>query len=113
MNFKGIPIEKLTKKYKFKYTPIEDSWDDILVHKKSNYTEEQEIKYLVRATSKYEGTNTDDLELTELHKRRYVPRTGEEWLVDYDRKELLYEKGFINVVREVKPKKGKKNDKKD
>lgn len=113
LNFKTIPIEKITKKYKFKYTPIEDNWDDILVHKKSTYSAEQETQYLVEATSKYEGTNTNDLELTEKYKSRYVPRKGEQWLVDYDRKELLYEKGFINVIKEVKPKKGKKNDKKD
>ena len=33
---------------------------------------------------------------------RYVPKTGEQWEVDFERKEILVERGFVTVVKEIK-----------
>lgn len=60
--------------------------------------------FLVEATSKYEGTNTDDSELSMKYEKRYVPKKGEQWTVSYDRKELLDDKGFINVIKKMEVK---------
>ena len=100
------------KKYNFTYTPIKDTWDKILDKTASTYEEEKieyeidkQSTYVVEATSKYEGTNTDDAELTEKYGERYVPKKGEQWKVDYKRKEKLVELGFVNVIKQIKKEK--------
>ena len=35
---------------------------------------------------------------------RYVPKQGEQWEVDYERKEHLVELGFVKVVKEIQEK---------
>lgn len=86
----------------FRYNPPEDNWEDFLVHTKSTYKEELEMKYTVRATSKYQDTNTSDNELSEAKGERYIPKAGEEWQVDLVRKEKLLELGFVTVVETAK-----------
>ena len=89
---------------KFIYNPPEDNWEDLLIKEKSNYEEEKKMKYLVEATDKYARTNTSDNGLSEVKGTRYVPKQGEQWEVDYERKEHLVELGFVTVVKEIQEK---------
>ena len=105
LNFdmQSIPINDIyTKIPEFEYNPPEDNWGDLLINGKSKYKEELKMKFLVQATDKYERTNTNDIELTALHGTRYVPKTGEQWEVDFGRKETLVELGFVTVKKEIK-----------
>lgn len=88
----------------FKYNPPRDEWEKFLVNGKSNYEEEKKMKYLVEATDKYARTNTSDNGLSEVKGTRYVPKQGEQWEVDYERKEHLVELGFVTVVKEINEK---------
>ena len=85
----------------FEYTPPKDEWDKLLKKGKSTYIEEQRKKYLVKATNKYEITNTSDNELSQIKGRRYIPKENEVWEVDFERKEKLEELGFIIVIKEI------------
>lgn len=87
----------------FKYTAPEDSWSNILVKKESTYEEEKNMKYIVEATDLYKRLNTYDVELSkQKNVKQYIPKEGERWEVNLERKELLEEKGFIKVIEEVK-----------
>lgn len=86
----------------FKYNPPADSWEDFIIKEKSIYEEEKKMKFLVEATDKYERTNTSDNELSTKNEKRYVPKQGEQWEVDFERKEHLLELGFVTVVEEIK-----------
>ena len=88
----------------FKYDPPKDSWEDFLLKEKSNYEEEKKMKFLVEATEKYTRTNTSDNGLSAAKGTRYVPKQGEQWEVDYERKEHLVELGFVKVVKEIQEK---------
>ena len=102
---------------KFNYNPPADRWEDFLVKEKSNYEEEKKMKFLVEATNKYVRTNTSDNQRSEEESKkqgkqvRYVPKVGEQWEVDFERKEILVEHGFVTVVKEVKGR-GRRNNKK-
>ena len=87
----------------FSYTAPEDNWSNILVKKESTYEEEKNMKYLVEATDLYKRLNTYDVELSkQKNVKQYVPKEGERWEVNLERKQLLEEKGFIKVIEEVK-----------
>lgn len=86
----------------FEYIPPKDEWDKLLVQGKSTYKEEKKMRYLVEATNKYTVTNTSDNGLSAVREGRYVPKEGEQWEVDYERKEKLVELGFVKVVKEIK-----------
>jgi len=95
----------------FTYTPPADSWLEILDTTKSTYEEEKLIKYKVKALNTYEEYNVTDNDLG------YIPKAGEEFIIDKDRLEVLLgdnAKGlvYVEVIEEIKPKKrgGKKND---
>lgn len=105
-NVDEIAKQIFEKKVKpFEYTPPEDEWNKLLVKRKSTYKEEREMKYLVEATGKYQEKNVSDNELSAIKGQRYVPKKGERWLVDYDRRDKLIELGYVNQVEEVDEKK--------
>ena len=60
------------------------------------------MKFLVQATDKYINKNIYDGELS-IRKgvAQYYPKPGEQWEVDYERKETLVEQGFVTVVKEI------------
>ena len=87
----------------FEYIPPEDKWNKLLAEGKSIYKEEQKMKYLVEATNKYEKTGNWDNTLSEQKKvDKYIPKQGERWKVDFERKEKLVELGYVKVVKEIK-----------
>lgn len=64
--------------------------------------EEEAMSYLVRATNKYELTNTSDSERATAKKvERYIPKAGEEWVVDMYRRNTLVSQGFVKEVKEI------------
>lgn len=101
-------FEKEVKR--FDYIPPKDNWEDFIIKEKSKYEEEKKMKYLVEATEKYERTNTSDNELSVKKGVRYVPKSGEQWEVDHDRKEKLIELGFVKLVKEIEEKKATKKE---
>ena len=94
--------ERMKTPLKFKFEPIKDGYDEIIADGKSHYEEDRMKKYLVEATTKYEEKNTSDNELSAKNNKRYVPKAGEQWEVDSERKEHLVELGFVKVVKEIK-----------
>lgn len=88
----------------FKYNLLKDDWENFFEKGKSNYEEEKKMKFLVEATEKYERTNTSDNELSNKKGTRYVPKKGEQWEVDYERKEKLVELGFVTLIKEIEEK---------
>ena len=87
----------------FNYTAPEDNWSNLLENVKSTYEEEKNMKYIVEATDLYKRLNTYDVELSkQKNVKQYIPKEGERWEVNLERKELLEEKGFIKVIEEVK-----------
>lgn len=90
----------------FKYNPPADRWEDFLIKEKSNYEEEKKMKFLVKATDKYERANIFDAELSSRKGiDKYIPKQGEEFEVEYERKEKLESLGFVTVVKEIKEEK--------
>lgn len=69
--------------------------------------EEQRMRYLVKATDKYITKNKWDGELSERKGVKYYPKPGEQWEVDFDRKEHLVSLGFVTVVKEIEEKQDK------
>lgn len=111
-NVDEVAKQIFEKKVKpFIYTPPEDSWKDFIVLDKSNYEEEKRMKYLIEATDKYTIKNVWDSELSkEKGIERYKPKEGEQWQVDFERKEKLVELGYAKVIKEILDKKEKKKE---
>lgn len=103
---------------KFSFKQIEDNYNNLLDKTKSYYEEERRMKFKVRATDKYTKTDTADKNLSEEESLkakkeiRVVPEKGREWIVDTDRKDVLVQNGFVEVVEEIKDEPTKKDTKK-
>lgn len=100
LNFNEIPIEKLTKKYKFTYEPPKDTWGDMLAKGKNTYRDEPKVYYEVEALDTYQKLQLFDFELNE------IPKKGDKWLVIEDRLDTLlgdnnYKLPFVKVNREI------------
>lgn len=109
VNFDGSNINDVVKKIKdipkFKFDRMEDKYSSIFFNSKSYYEEEKNMKYLVRATNKYQKANIYDADLSARKEvAQYIPFEGEEWEVDRERKEHLVALGFVEVVKEIKDK---------
>lgn len=104
-DMQNIPINDIyTKIPKFEYNPPKDNWEDLLVEGKSNYEEEKKMKYLIEATDKYVNSNIYDGELSKKEGKKVIPEKGFQWEVESERKDILVEKGFAIVVKEIKEK---------
>ena len=101
-------FEKPVKK--FEYNPPKDEWENYIIKEKSSYKEEKRMRFLVEATEKYEKTNTSDNDLSARKGIRYVPKKGEQWDVDHERKEKLIELGFVKLVKTIEDKKEEKKE---
>ena len=65
--------------------------------------EEKVMKYLVKATKKYELDNVSDSQRSaEEGIARYIPKEGEEWIVDLSRRNILVSQGYVTEVKEIK-----------
>ena len=81
---------------------LDDNWKELLEKEKSKYKEEMNMRYLVKATNKYEKTNNHDIELSKQKGvDKYIPKEGEQWEVDFARKEKLVELGYVTEVKEI------------
>lgn len=101
-NIDDVVKQMFEKKVKtFSYNPPEDEWEDYLDKTKSYYEEEIEMRYLVEALPIYEENQIRDNELGR------IPKTGEQWIVTNERKNILtgdntHNKVFVKVIEEVK-----------
>lgn len=92
-------IKKITKVPKFKFKQLNDNYTELFVKSKSHFEEQKKAMYTVEATNKYTSSGTWDVELSRLKQlKQYIPKQGERWEVNYKRKELLVEKGYVKVV---------------
>lgn len=97
--------KKMKKPLKFTFEKVKDGYDKILKKSKSRYEEEKEMRFLVEATDKYTTERISDNELSEIKGiSKYKPKKGEQWEVDFARKELLETNGFVKVIKEIKEK---------
>ena len=85
----------------FDYQIPEDSWNKLLVNKKSTYKEEPTRRYLVRANKYYAIDGLVDVELG------ILPPEGYEFEVDDERLDVLtgnngYGHTYIEVIKEIK-----------
>ena len=103
-NVDEIARQIFEKKVKpFEYIPPKDEWDKLLAEGNSTYKEEMKMKYLVEATNKYEATGNHDIERSEAKGvEKYIPKAGERWEVDFDRKEKLIELGYVREIKVIK-----------
>ena len=86
----------------FEYIPPKDEWDKLLAEGKSTYEEEMKMRYLIKATDKYEKKNDYDTELSKQKGiERYIPKQGEQW-------EVLNIQEIETAVKEVKTEKAVK-----
>ena len=95
-------IDRMLEKFDFKYIPKKDNWDNVLVKGKSTYKEELKMRFLVEATDEFEKKGITDGE-----RGNIIPKEGEQWEVDFERKEVLtgnneYGIEFVKVIEEIK-----------
>lgn len=95
----NVNVERLLKIPSYEPYIAQDKWKDILVKSKSNYKEEVEMRYKVKATKAFEEYNMNPAELS------FIPKEGYEFEVDAERLEVLGGKNAYNVkfVEVVKP----------
>ena len=101
-NVKQVAELIATKDFNFKYNPIEDSWDKLLVPGPSAYQKELKSKYLVEATDAYVNMFLKDAELG------FKPDPGYQWTID--RKRYDYLNGgnprkavFVKLIKIIPP----------
>lgn len=100
-DMKDIPIEKIRKKdFNFKYTPIQDHWNDILDLTLSTYPEERKSLYKVKARGIYQETHCRDIQLDR------IPNEGDCWIVDKDRLDILLGENpqeyiYVDVIEKI------------
>ena len=108
-DLKDVPIDEIyNSKLEFKYTPKKSNWDSILEKGKSTYQEELEKRYLVEALEIYELNRVVDNELGR------IPKTGEQFIVDKERLEVLLgdntkKEVYVKLIKEVKNERNKKD----
>lgn len=117
MNFDINKIKKIPKCSEYDNHALEDwlkylEYDGVIDKEKimQSAKEERKMKYRVEALSTYETNNLEDAELG------YIPKAGEQWVVDGERLiVLLGENGFgltfVKVVEEIEenPKKAEES----
>lgn len=88
MDMSRIPVEQIYKGLKkFKYTPHEDRWGEILVPGKGNYEEERTLQVKVRCKQYY----------YDVVLKRYQT-VGDEQVVDVERADKLVELGVVDYA---------------
>ena len=93
-NVKEVVKKMTTKKFKFKYTPKEDRWGEILLDIKSEYYNDSHIHLKIKATNKYVEDGLKDAELN------YIPKEGYEWETSRSRARYLEELGYVEILKE-------------
>ena len=110
-DMKNININKIVNEIPtFEPTIIEDKWDELLVHNKTNYKEEMNMKFKVKAlaTCKEYGLAPTECMVDGKTAEECIPEVGFEFEVERDRLDILlgnnnYGVAFVEKVEEVKP----------
>lgn len=82
-NVMQVAEQIATKEFHFKYTPVEDSWDKLLIPGPSEYQRGLKTKYLVSATDEYNRLFVKDKDLG------FKPQPGYQWMVNKSRYDFL------------------------
>ena len=106
LNFDCSNIEEIVNKIKnipkFNFKRLEDKYDTIIkLDSKSRWEEMRNMKYRVKATSKYIQNAFIDNELGR------IPKEGEEWDTSFERYQLLQAKGYVEYVSTIPEKEDK------
>ena len=101
-NVMAVAEQIANKNFFFKYTPIEDSWDKLLIPGPSKYQKELNTKYLVKATEEYGRYHIKDKELG------FRPEPGHKWQVSKIRYDYLnggnqWKAKFVELVEKIPP----------
>lgn len=91
-NVKEI-VDKIFKKPKFNFKPLEDNYRNIFAKGKSTYKEEKEMKVRVRALRSY----------TDMEEGKRVIAGKSEWICDQERANFLVSKKAVEIIEEIKP----------
>ena len=108
-DMENVPVEDIyNKKLEFKYIPKKSNWEKFLEKGKSTYQEEKNKRYLVEALDTYEEDRTTDSQLGR------IPKTGEQFVVDKERLEVLLgdnsrNKVYVKLIKEVTNERNKKD----
>ena len=113
MNFDVKKLLKIPKCPKYNNQALE-KWleylgDGVYIEKE----EEEEMRYLVRATNMYKKLDKWDGDLSKIKGiDKYYPEVGEQWEVDYERMCVLtgdnkYHAKFVEIIKEIKDKQEK------
>lgn len=79
-----LPIDDIYNNIpKFKYTPMKDDWDKLLIKGENTYHADKIKTYTVKATGAYQELRVKDGQLDR------IPQRGEKWTVSYDRMLVL------------------------
>ena len=105
-NVMAVAEQIANKDFFFKYTPIEDSWDKLLIPGPSKYQQELNTKYLVKATEEYGKRHIRDKELG------FRPEPGHKWTVSKVRYDYLnggnqWKAKFVELIEKIPPEKQK------
>jgi len=104
MNFDCSNVEeiarKITKKPKFVFKQLEDSYSKLLAKGKSRYEEGKEMKARVRALQKFEGIRDSE--------RDVYPKAGDTWITSLERAEYLRDNNAVEILEEIKEEAPKK-----
>ena len=93
MDMSDIPVEDIYKGLKrFKYVAPEDRWSELLLPVPPDYAEQMAVPVKIKSVRQFY-----DLE------RNKLVDTGEEWVVQTARYELLSDLGVVEMVEEMKP----------
>ena len=93
-NIKDV-VEDMKKPLKFKFEPIKDNYDEIIVDGKSRYEEEKKMKVRVKCIMK---NGYDDMQL-----KRHI-NLNEEFETELIRAEFLEENNAVKILGEVEKK---------
>ena len=90
MNMENLPIEQIYKGLrKFKYTPMEDRWGELLLPVAPDYEEQMKLPATVRCKKIF----------YDLEQKRMV-NFGEEWECTLGRAEQLFDIGVVDIIKE-------------
>lgn len=95
-DMKNVPINDIYNKIpKFTYIPKKDNWENLLAPGPSQYLFKKEKRCIVKATDLYSKNQITDKQLNR------IPKEGDKWETNLLRYELLSEKGYVTLIKEI------------
>lgn len=101
-NVMDVAKQIAEKEFDFKYTPVNDRWNELLIPGPSKYQEELRSRYKVKATDAYQRLHLKDSELG------FKPDEGHVWTTNKQRYDFLNcgnprKIKFVNLIEVLPP----------